>query len=59
MTRNFSLAEQYQFSADDKARIACDFAAKGDYQQAIYRLTDAIKHLNDAISEIRRAAKPA
>jgi hypothetical protein len=48
-----SMVNDYQERAADSARIAEDFAAKGDYQRAVYRLTDALRHLSDAISEMK------
>lgn len=42
-----------QDSILDKARIADQFAAKGDYQQAIYRLTDALIGMSAIVSELK------
>lgn len=41
---------RHQDAAVDKCRIADEFATKGDYQQATYRLTDALIDLSAAIS---------
>jgi hypothetical protein len=37
----------------DKARIADELAAKGDYQQATYTLTDALLILCAVIDELK------
>lgn len=39
-------------SIADKARIADEFAAKGDYQQAVYRLTDALLDVKAALRQL-------
>ena len=48
-----SMIDDLQERAADKARIADDFAAKGDYQQAVYTLTDALLILSEAIGELK------
>lgn len=42
-----------QEALKDKARIADEFAAKGDYQQAVYRLTDALIDVSALISLLK------
>lgn len=48
-----SLIEDYQERAAEKAREAEDLAAKGNYREAIYRLTDALSALQTTISELK------
>ena len=40
-------------SIRDKATKADQFAAKGDYQQAVYRLTDALLDLTAILGELK------
>lgn len=45
--------DDYQERAADKCRIAEQFASRGDYQQALYRLSEALADLSTAISELK------
>ena len=47
-----TILNQHLESVADKARIADDFAARGDYQQAVYRLTDALLDVKAVLGEL-------
>lgn len=47
-----TIIKQHLESIVDKAGKADDFAAKGDYQQAVYRLTDALLDVKAALRQL-------
>lgn len=52
MKHDNATIERHLESIKDKARIADEFAAKGDYQQAVYRLTDALLDITAIANEL-------